>query len=88
MTRDDDLPCQELVERVTDHLEGALEPELRARLEQHLEECEGCVEHVDQVRRTIALLGALPQDEGLSSDARSRLLVAFREWRQDQPGTG
>jgi len=35
------------------------------------------------VRRTIELLRAVPQDEVLSDSARSRLVDAFREWRQD-----
>ena len=87
MTEPDDLACAELVEQVTDYLEGALDPQARARFERHLPECEGCVEHVEQVRRTIALLQAVPQDEQLSLQARSRLLLAFREWRQDSsPG--
>jgi len=32
----EDLSCQELVELVTDYLEGALPPELRARFDQHI----------------------------------------------------
>ncbi len=83
MSDPDDLPCTELVEQVTDYLEDALDAADRARFERHLQECEGCVEHVDQISRTIALLHAVPQDEGLSATARSRLLTAFREWRQD-----
>ena len=83
MTDPDDLACDELVEQVTEHLEGALDPDARVRFLQHLQGCEGCVEHVEQVRRTISLLGAVPQDEGLSPQARTRLLTAFRAWRQD-----
>jgi anti-sigma factor RsiW len=83
MSDPDDLACTELVEQVTDYLEDALDAQDRARFERHLQGCEGCVEHVEQIRRTIALLHAVPQDEGLSQEARSRLLTAFREWRQD-----
>ena len=83
MTDADDLACIELVEQVTDFLEGALEPDARARFEQHLEQCDGCGEHLQQVRRTIALLHAVPHEDSLSPEARSRLLTAFRQWRQD-----
>ncbi len=87
MTDADDLACIELVELVTDYLEGVLEPDVLERFERHLEVCDGCAEHVEQVRRTVALLRAVPQDEGLSPAARSRLLTAFRQWRQDfDPG--
>lgn len=85
MTDPDDLACDELVEQVTDYLEDALDPSARTRFERHLPRCEGCVEHVEQVRRTIALLHRVPQDERLSPQARTRLLLAFREWRQDHP---
>ena len=81
MTDTDDLACIELVELVTDYLEDALEPDVRARFEQHLPSCPGCEEHLEQVRRTIQVLGALPQDERLSPQTRARLLDAFREWR-------
>ncbi|CAA9363420.1 MAG: hypothetical protein AVDCRST_MAG16-3239 [uncultured Frankineae bacterium] len=86
MTGPDDLACSELVELVTDYLEDALEPDVRARFEQHLPTCPGCAEHLEQVRRTISVLGAVPQDERLSPQTRARLLAAFREWRaQPQP---
>ncbi len=79
MTDADDLACLELVELVTDYLEDALEPDVRARFERHLPGCPGCAEHLEQVRRTILVLGALPQDERLSPVTRERLLDAFRE---------
>ena len=81
MTGPDDLPCIELVELVTEHLEGTLDPDTHARYEAHLAECEACREHVDQVRRTVALLRAVPQDEGLSPQARARLIGEFRAWQ-------
>jgi len=85
MSGSDDLACDELVELVTEALDGALDPDAQARFERHLADCEGCREHVEQVRRTIALLQSVPQDERLSPEARSRLLVTFREWRRDHP---
>ena len=54
-----DIACRELVELVTDYLEGALTPERRALLEQHLAACEGCAAYLDQMRRTVALLREL-----------------------------
>ena len=82
----EDLPCRELVELVSDHLEDALPAAVRVRLEQHLRECEGCTEHVEQVRQTVALLHALPPEE-LSPQARQRVLEAFRAWRDTgRPG--
>jgi predicted anti-sigma-YlaC factor YlaD len=55
----DDIACQEVVELVTDYLEGALSPEDAARFEQHLSLCEGCEAYLDQMRVTIAMVGRI-----------------------------
>jgi anti-sigma factor RsiW len=50
------LTCQELVELVTDYLEGALSPGERARFEAHVAQCKHCPTYLDQMRTTIRLL--------------------------------
>jgi anti-sigma factor RsiW len=75
------LSCQELVELVTDYLEGALDERDRRAFERHLEHCDGCTEYVEQLRTTIRLTGAL-RLEDLSTAAESALLQAFRDWRR------
>ena len=76
-----DLTCRELVELVTDYLEGALPPLERARFQAHLEGCEGCRVHLEQMRRTIATVGELREDQ-VPRDARDTLLSAFRDWKR------
>ena len=49
------LACQELVEQVTNLLDGELPAEDLVRLEQHLLVCPPCTLHVQQVRDTRAL---------------------------------
>ncbi len=53
------LSCQELVELVTDYLEGALSPADLRRFEDHIAGCDGCTEYLAQFRRTIELTGTL-----------------------------
>ena len=74
------LSCQEVVELVTDYLEGALPAEERARFEQHLESCEGCRRYVEQMRMTLGLTGELTP-ESLTPQGEQALLKAFRDWR-------
>ena len=74
------LSCRELVELVTDYLEGALSGEERLRFEEHIDRCGGCRVYLEQIRQTIAVLGHVPAD-GLSPDAERELLEAFRGWR-------
>jgi hypothetical protein len=59
-----DLACQELVELLTDYLEGVLPAEWRAGLEHHLDECDGCTEYTRQVRVTIEALKQLGAGRG------------------------
>lgn len=82
MTGPADLPCEHVEELVTDALEGVLDRDTRAAFDRHVQGCHGCTDAVADVRRTIELLRAVPQDEVLSDSARSRLVDAFREWRQ------
>ena len=74
-----DLACRELVELVTEYLEGALPEEERVAFEQHLVICTGCAAHMDQVHTTRRAVGALAGDR-IDPASRARLLDAFRDW--------
>jgi len=80
-----ELACRELVELVTDYLEGALAPGERTRFELHLAVCPGCTEHLHHLRATLRAAGRL-SEEALAGDARERLLRAFRDWNRGSPG--
>jgi len=73
------LSCQELVELVTDYLEGALSEEETARFESHIGRCDGCNVYLEQVRQTIVMTGRLSED-ALTPEAERALLDAFRGW--------
>ena len=75
------MTCQELVELVTDHLDGALDGETARRFEEHLALCPGCVTYLDQMRETAARLGRIPV-ESLSEEMQASLLSAFRDFRR------
>jgi anti-sigma factor RsiW len=74
------MDCNELVEVITDYLEGKMPPDDVTRFEEHLEECPGCGVYLDQMLLTITALGHLPA-ESLSTAAEDRLRLAFRDWR-------
>ena len=80
MTPTGDLTCRELVELVTEYLEGTLPEPERDRFDEHLGECPGCATYLEQIEQTVHTLGALPPDE-LDPALRDRLLAAFRDWR-------
>lgn len=74
-----ELTCRQMVELVTDYLEGRLAPVERARFDVHVALCEGCQAYMEQFQATIRALGRLPE-ESLSPGARDALLAAFRGW--------
>lgn len=78
-----EMTCKELVELVTDYMEGALPMRERARFDAHLGVCPGCTEYLDQMRLTLRLTGRL-NEESLHPRSWERLLDAFREWKRDR----
>jgi predicted anti-sigma-YlaC factor YlaD len=74
-----ELSCAELVELVTDYLEGRMPEVARARFDAHLDRCQGCRNYVEQIRGTVRLAGRLGEDD-LTPEGRDRLLAAFRGW--------
>ena len=77
------MDCNELVELVTDYLEGRLPDAERERFDVHLGECEGCVNYVEQMRATVAVTGSLREDD-LPAGAADVLLAEFRDWKRSR----
>ncbi|HXI33748.1 MAG TPA: zf-HC2 domain-containing protein [Gemmatimonadales bacterium] len=75
------LSCQELVELVTEYLEGTLSAGERARFDAHLATCPHCSIYLEQMRRTIAALGHLPA-AAVPPAALEALQEHFRRWKE------
>lgn len=75
------VTCSEVVELVTEYLEGSLPPGDAALFEQHLNFCDGCDWYVEQIRTTIETVGRIEPEE-VPPDMRDRLLTAFRDWKR------
>jgi predicted anti-sigma-YlaC factor YlaD len=71
--------CHEVVELITDYLEGALPADVRVRVEEHLAICDGCTRYLDQMRETIRLTGMLTEEQ-VTEEQKAGLLDAFRTW--------
>jgi anti-sigma factor RsiW len=78
-----ELVCIEVVELVTDYLEGALPRRDRRRFDRHLAGCEHCTEYLAQMRETLRLTGQLvPED--FSPEMQREFTEMFRHWRDEQ----
>jgi predicted anti-sigma-YlaC factor YlaD len=81
----DTLTCQELVELITEYFENSLAAAERERFEAHLQNCQGCRNYLDQMRKTIETTGRLTE-AGVSPEAQARLLEVFRDWKRTGEG--
>lgn len=81
------LSCQEIVELVTDYLEGAMPPADRARFEQHLLVCDACRLYLSQMRATLRATGEL-RTEAVGADVLTTLQQAFRAWKTNAKPNG
>ena len=77
----EDLECREVVEVVTDYLEGAMPPGERLRFDHHLALCEGCQVYLEQIRTVIRVAGR-PAVDAVPPETMAGLLRAFRDWRR------
>jgi len=76
-----ELDCNEVVELVTDYLDGVLDAATAGRVREHLAGCPGCDVYVEQIRQTVRVLGRVPTDS-LSPRAQAELTAAFRDFRR------
>jgi anti-sigma factor RsiW len=83
--RVDDVTCREIVEAITDYLEGAMNPDDRERFERHLGACAGCTRALEQFRATIEVTGRLTEDR-VDATQRAASLQLFTRWRSDDSG--
>jgi anti-sigma factor RsiW len=84
LRRREDLVCRQVVELVTEYLEGTLSKADRKRFERHLRACPNCTAYLEQFRLTIATTGRLvPED--LTPEARQEFGDLYRAWRAEGP---
>lgn len=80
-----EMACQELVEVITDYIEGTLGATDVRRLEAHIAQCDPCTAYIEQMRQSILVVGHLSTRD-LDPVTRTRLVDAFRAWRGSSAG--
>ena len=83
LLRPEEIPCQQVVELISDYLEGALPARSRRRLDYHLAGCPHCTAYLAQMRETLRLTGRLvPED--LSPEMQREFADVYRRWRAEE----
>lgn len=69
--------CRQLVDRLSEYIDGELPVDLCARIEEHCKDCRPCEAFIESLRRTVRLIES---DEAprLPDEARAELLAAWR----------
>ena len=60
----------------------ALSPRERARFESHIADCPHCTEYLEQMRRTLEVLGRIEPD-AIDPHTRDELVSLYRRWVAD-----
>lgn len=74
------MTCREVVELMTDYLDGVLSAADRANFEQHMTGCDGCGAYLDQLRTARMLMGRVAY-EPVPEPLKAELMDAFRSWK-------
>lgn len=69
----DNHNCRDLLGTLSDYVDGELEAELCAQLEQHLAGCENCRVVVDTLHKTVLLYQTTAAKSGVPQGVRQRL---------------
>lgn len=68
--------CKQLLGSLSEYIDGALQAELCARIEEHLKDCEDCRIVVNTLRKTVELYEQQePSDDDLPDAVRERLFL-------------
>lgn len=82
----EDVGCREVVELVTDFLEGTLAVDRRDVFERHIAMCTWCETYLYQMRHTLIVLGGLREDD-VPAPLLDSLALAFRAERAGATGS-
>jgi anti-sigma factor RsiW len=74
------VTCRQVVQLLTDYLDGALSAADRARVDEHLAGCDACTAFIAQLR-TMGRVTAELAAEDVPAPLKADLMRAFRDWR-------
>jgi predicted anti-sigma-YlaC factor YlaD len=67
--------CRQLMVSLSDYVDGELQAELCAEIEEHLKNCDDCRIVVDTLRKTVELYRQSPDQVDLPDPVRERLFA-------------
>lgn len=78
------LTCRQLIDLLSDYVDGDLSPPLQRRLEAHLAGCEPCIAFLQTFKQTQSMARTM-HDEDMPPELRQRLWHFLREQLPKEP---
>ena len=72
--------CLALFEKLSEYLDGEVDPAVCAGIDRHLADCERCQVFLESLRRAVAHIGSISLPE-LPEDIKREILAAYRAAR-------
>jgi len=69
-----EIGCEEVIQQISNYIDGEISPELRARMEEHIRGCKHCAAILDGTSNTLHLLA-----DGRAFDRMFELPAGFSE---------
>jgi predicted anti-sigma-YlaC factor YlaD len=73
MTEIEHQNCRQLLDSLSDYIDGSLEADICAQIESHLAECDNCRIVVDSLNKTVRLYQSSSQEVMVPEEVRRRL---------------
>ena len=78
----DGLSCEEIFAKLSEYLDGELDPSICATLEDHMGDCPPCERFLESLKNTIGHLRTEPEAT-MPDGLRDQLLEAYRDCKRD-----
>ena len=72
------LTCKQFLQELSDYLDENADPEVRARLEKHINECPNCYVICDTTKKTIRIYKGM-DPHPIPQDVEARLMTALEK---------
>ena len=72
------LTCKDFLNELSEYLDDTLDPEIKAKLHQHVNECPNCWVVLDTTQKTIRVFKGM-EAQAIPQDIHSRLLTALNK---------
>ncbi len=80
----DSESCREMFARLSEYMDGELDPEICSSIDDHMEDCPPCRAFLESLRRTVSLSRELPKLE-IPEEMVRELVDAYKKMQSGRP---